>query len=112
MKRRVRVTPTGEKFRREQAGHDKLAEAAKMNRDAGAHLWIVATIFGLTAEEAASARQGVTQLLDLDHLLDVSEIGCFICEHIFEKVAKQECKGEPIGYGKDGEPLFASGPYA
>lgn len=86
--------PAGDQYRVE-TGYDNLDRAAGMNGAAGEHLWIIICTYGLTREEAAVAHEGVTQLLDSDHLLAVTQIGCYICEQPYEIAASRRCPGEP-----------------
>lgn len=76
-------------------GYDRLDQAAALNAAASAHLWILITTYGLTDEEAAVAIEGIDQLLDRDHLLAVTGIGCYICEQPHSLVAGKPCAGEP-----------------
>jgi hypothetical protein len=79
-------------------GSDRLDRAAAMNTRAGAHLWIIATSYGLTDQEAANGIEGVQVLLDDDHLLSVTAIGCYICEQPYSEAVGRRCKGEPVAY--------------
>lgn len=98
----------GDQFR-VQTGYDRLNEAAALNSAADEHLWTILVQYGLTKEEAARATEGVDQYLDLPHLLAVTQIGCYICEQPYDRVATQPCRGNPVGYRSDGEPVYASG---
>jgi len=67
-------------------GYDRLNEAEHLNKQAGAHLWVVLLTYGVTAEEAAIAIEGIDQILDADHLLAVTQIGCYICEKEYDEI--------------------------
>lgn len=84
----------GERYR-VHAGFDRLDHAAAQNMQAGAHLWTLLVSYGLTDQEAAHATEGVDTLLDADHLLSVSPLGCFICERYYEDVVGKPCAGDP-----------------
>ena len=73
-------------------GFDRLNEAEALNKKAGEHLWVILVTYGLTAEEAAVAIEGIDQLLDPKHLLAVTQIGCFICEETYEDVVGKPCR--------------------
>lgn len=91
---------------RVQIGYDRLNEAAELNGAAGEHLWTILVQYGLTKEEAARASEGVDHFLDLPHLLAVTQIGCYICEQTYDRVATKKCRGHPIAYRSDGEPVY------
>lgn len=74
-------------------GYEVLNKAAATKAAAGAHLWIVLVTYGLTSQEAALASEGVHALLDQDHLLGVTGIGCFNCEERYDKAVGKPCRG-------------------
>lgn len=76
-------------------GFDRLDRSAAMNQAQGEHLWVLLTCYGLTDEEAAHADEGVQVILDSDHLLSVSPIGCYTCEELYEDAVGTKCSGEP-----------------
>ncbi len=96
----------GERYRVTE-GYDRLDAAAAQNAGHGAHLWILLTTYGLTNEEAAVATEGIDQVLDRDHLLAVTTIGCYLCEQPYREVAGKPCKGHPTSYGPDGTPQWS-----
>lgn len=93
------VTQGSEVLDRAMADHARLGE----------HLWTVMVVYGLTAEEAATAGEGVTANLDADHRLSVSTIGCVLCEQVYEQVVGKPCKGNPVGYDTKGVPIYRDG---
>lgn len=99
------MSTLGERYRITE-GYSRLDAAAEQNAAQGAHLWIILTTYGLTGEEAAVATEGIDQLLDRDHLLAVTTIGCYLCEQPYREVAGKPCQGHPTHYAPDGTPMF------
>ena len=96
----------GERYRVTE-GYDRLDAASAQNAAQKAHLWILITTYGLTDEEAAISSEGVDQLLDVDHLLCVTQIGCYICEQPYREVAGRPCRGFPTSYAPDATPQWS-----
>lgn len=93
-----------------QHGHGHLDAAADAARERAAHLWIVAVTHELTDEAAAKVRAGETVLLDSHTLLDMSEVGCWICEAAYAACHGKPCKGDPARYAHgNGQPIYRDG---
>jgi hypothetical protein len=70
----------------------------------------VAATHELTADAAARVRAGETVLLDSGTLLDLSEVGCYICEAAYVACNGKACKGDPARYAHgNGQPIYRDG---
>lgn len=59
------------------------------------HLWVATTVYMLSDEAVSTMGEGPV-LLDIENLLMVPLIGCFVCEEPFDsKLIHRRCKGEP-----------------
>lgn len=93
-----------------QRDHARLGEAAEAARARGAHLWIVAATHELSDDAAAKVRAGETVILDTQTLLDMSEVGCYICEAAYAACNGKACKGDPARYAHgNGQPIYSDG---
>ena len=72
-------------------GFERLDAALALNRKAGAHLWVMATTFGMTDQEAAHGHEGVDVIMDEAHLLSVTPVFCYRCEKPYQEALGQPC---------------------
>lgn len=88
------MTELGSQFR-VQTGFERLDEALSLNRAAGAHLWVIATTYGMTDQEAAHGQEGIDVVMDQAHLLAVTPVFCYRCEKPYTEAVGKPCVEVP-----------------
>ena len=103
------VQRLGESFGYVQEDHSRIEDATRKAEREGQHLWMVIATYHLSRHEARDVGESKTVMLDADHLLDVSGVGCFVCEQTYEHAHGKKCKGQPVSYAPSGAPIYADG---
>jgi hypothetical protein len=88
---------------------ERLDAAAAEALAAGEHLWIGIATFRLTEHEAEQVGAGASVMLGGHNLLNIAPPGCYLCETPFTSARGHRCKGNPIRYGRQGQPYYADG---